>query len=83
MPAYLPDVARAVLPWAVNHTRRVARRYPLASLEDLWDETVTALLRASVHYRSDFPESDPQWRCHVDVQRVDDALQVAKSPPLL
>ena len=54
MPAYLPDVAREVLPWAVNHTRRVSRRYPLASLEDLWDETVTALLRASVHYRRDF-----------------------------
>ena len=34
----------------MNHTRRVSRRYPLASREDLWDETVTALVRAAVHY---------------------------------
>jgi L-aspartate oxidase len=32
-----------------------------------------------VHFRTDFPQVDPAWRCHVDLQRVDDAVQVSKS----
>jgi len=33
-----------------------------------------------VHYRTDFPASDPRWRCHIDLVRADDALQVSTSP---
>lgn len=29
-----------------------------------------------VHYRTDFPAQDDKWRCHVDLRRTDDALQV-------
>jgi len=33
-----------------------------------------------VHYRTDFPESDPRWHCHIDLQRADDSVQVSTSP---
>jgi DNA-directed RNA polymerase specialized sigma24 family protein len=49
VPGYLPAVARPVLPWARRHVARVARRYH-TSEDDLWDETVTALLRAAIYY---------------------------------
>jgi len=32
-----------------------------------------------VHYRTDFPKSDERWRCHVDLRRMDDAIQVSTS----
>lgn len=32
-----------------------------------------------VHYRSDFPNTDPAWRCHIDLRRVDDAIQLSKT----
>jgi Sigma-70 region 2 len=49
VPGYLPAIAHPVLPWARRHVARVARRYH-TGIDDLWDETITALLRASVHY---------------------------------
>jgi hypothetical protein len=49
VPAYIPTVVCPVLPWARRHVARVAARYQ-ASLDDLWDEAVTALLRAAVYY---------------------------------
>jgi hypothetical protein len=49
VPAYIPTVVCPVLPWARRHVARVAAHYQ-ASLDDLWDEAVTALLRAAVYY---------------------------------
>ena len=49
VPAYLPALVRPVLPWTRRHVARVAARYQ-ASRDDLWDEAVTALLRAAVYY---------------------------------
>ena len=42
-------MAVPLLPWARQHVTRVMRRYHLPP-HDLWDETITALIRASVHY---------------------------------
>jgi L-aspartate oxidase len=33
-----------------------------------------------VHYRTDFPETDPRWRCHVDLRRGGEGVQVATPP---
>ena len=33
-----------------------------------------------VHYRTDFPASDSQWRCHIDLIRADESIQVSTSP---
>jgi hypothetical protein len=49
VPGYLTASVRAVVPWARRHVARVAARYQ-ASLDDLWDETIAALVRASVSY---------------------------------
>jgi hypothetical protein len=49
VPSYLPDAAVALVPWARDHVSRVARRYN-ASRDELWDEALTALLRAALHY---------------------------------
>ena len=48
-PGYLPSPARSLLPWTRRHVARVAARYQ-ASLADLWDEALTGLLRASIHW---------------------------------
>jgi DNA-directed RNA polymerase specialized sigma24 family protein len=49
VPGYLPALVHPVVPWARRHVLRVARRYGLGPY-DLWDETIAALLRASVSY---------------------------------
>lgn len=49
VPGYLPELARAVIPWTRIHVAKTARRYPV-SLEDLWDESISALIRAALHY---------------------------------
>ena len=49
VPAYIPTVVCPVLPWARRHVAQVAARYQ-ASLDDLWDEAITAILRAAVYY---------------------------------
>jgi len=33
-----------------------------------------------VHYRQDYPHTDPEWRRHIDVRRADDDIQVATAP---
>lgn len=33
-----------------------------------------------VHYRTDFPQPDPHWQCHIDLVRTDDEMQVSTSP---
>src|SRR5215831_15811396 len=53
VPAYLPASVRRVLPWARQHLVRVCRRYRV-SRDDVWDEIIAALLRASLHH--DTPE---------------------------
>lgn len=50
VPSYVPPVALPLLPWARGHVRRVAARYGV-SRDDLWDEAITALLRASCHWQ--------------------------------
>jgi L-aspartate oxidase len=30
-----------------------------------------------VHYRGDFPDTDAQWRRHVDIRRVDESIQLS------
>ena len=50
VPAYLPARVRPVLPWTRHHVACVAVRYQ-ATLADLWDEALTALLRAAVYYQ--------------------------------
>jgi len=30
-----------------------------------------------VHYRTDFPQPDPQWCCHIDLTRCDSGIQVS------
>jgi DNA-directed RNA polymerase specialized sigma24 family protein len=50
VPAYLPAVVRPVLPWTRRHVARVSARYH-ASLDDLWDEALTGLLRTSIHWQ--------------------------------
>jgi L-aspartate oxidase len=32
-----------------------------------------------VHFRTDFPQPDSRWQCHIDLLRADDALQVSTS----
>ena len=51
VPAYLPARVRPVLPWTRRHVARVAVCCQ-ATLADLWDEALTALLRAAVYYQS-------------------------------
>lgn len=41
---------------------------------------VTRRESRGVHFRSDFPTLDPSWRCHIDLRRIDDGIQVATSP---
>ena len=48
VPAYVPPLVRAVLPWARQHVARVSARYGLA-IEDLWNEAIAALLRVAIH----------------------------------
>lgn len=35
-----------------------------------------------VHYRTDFPETEPEWRRHIDLLRADETIQVSTSPVL-
>jgi hypothetical protein len=46
----VPAEVRPVLPWTRRYVARVAVRYQ-ATLADLWDEALTALLRAAVYYQ--------------------------------
>jgi hypothetical protein len=50
VPGYLPAIGRPVLPWIRRHVTRVAARYA-ASQDDLWDEAVSAPVRASFHWQ--------------------------------
>jgi hypothetical protein len=43
-----------VLPWTRRHVARVAARYR-ASADDLWDEALTALIRAAVYFKPQDP----------------------------
>ncbi|MFO0837936.1 MAG: L-aspartate oxidase [Phycisphaerae bacterium] len=33
-----------------------------------------------VHFRTDFPTTDERWRCHLDLTRTEEGMQVAMSP---
>jgi len=50
VPAYVPGVVQPVLRWTRRHVAHVAARYR-ASLANLWDEALTGLLRASIHWQ--------------------------------
>jgi hypothetical protein len=49
VPSYLPPIALPVVPWTKHHVARLAKA-PNLNASDLWDEAVTALLRATVYY---------------------------------
>src|SRR5262249_13686367 len=49
VPAYLPELAKEQVRWTRRHVLRVSVRYGV-DLGDLWDESITALLRAALHY---------------------------------
>jgi len=50
VPPYLPPTARTLLPWARRYVATTARRSSL-SVDDAWDEAITALLRAAVYFQ--------------------------------
>src|SRR5262249_34958256 len=50
VPAYLPPATRALLPFARSSCRTAARRSHVP-VRDCWDDAVTALLRAALHFR--------------------------------
>src|SRR5215831_5010622 len=50
VPPYLPPPARTLLPWARRYVATTARRSSL-SVDDAWDEAITALLRAAVYFQ--------------------------------
>src|SRR5262249_48333643 len=50
VPGYVPAVVRPLLPWSRRLRTRVAARYGLG-VADLWDEGLTALLRAACHWQ--------------------------------
>src|SRR5262249_55898033 len=54
VPGYVPAEGRPVLPWTRHHVVRVAARYR-ASADDLWDEALTALIRAAVYSKPQDP----------------------------
>jgi hypothetical protein len=83
VPGYLPALARPVLPWARRHVARVARRYG-TSIDDLWDETVTALLRAAVYFKPTAGAFAPY--AHTAIHRACWRYvirQAAKRPPMV
>jgi hypothetical protein len=69
VPAYLPARVRPVLPWARRHAARVAVRYQ-ATLADLWDEALRALLRAAVYYQ---PQDATTYRSNRYTKPLPDA----------
>jgi len=50
VPGYTPAVVQPLLPWTRRHVSRVAARSG-SGIDDLWDEALTALLRAAVYYQ--------------------------------
>ena len=48
----MPDAS--ILPWTRRHVATVAAQYA-ASVDDLWDEAVTAILRALVYFQPQDP----------------------------
>jgi hypothetical protein len=54
VPNYVPAEVRPVLPWTRRHVERVTARYQ-ASRGDLWDEALTALIRAAVYFKPQDP----------------------------
>ena len=53
LPELLPDSARPLIEWTRRHVQRVTNRYPNVSVDDLWDEAITALIRASLYYKEE------------------------------
>src|SRR5262249_15698967 len=50
VPPYPPPPARPLPPWARRYVATTARRSSL-SVDDAWDEAITALLRAAVYFQ--------------------------------
>ena len=52
LPSYLPEIIRdtRMAHWAQQHVATVATRYRLGP-DDLWDEAITALIRAAAYYQ--------------------------------
>jgi hypothetical protein len=54
VPGYVPAEVCPVLRWTRRHVARVTARYQ-ASPDDLWDEALTALIRAAVYFKPQDP----------------------------
>jgi DNA-directed RNA polymerase specialized sigma24 family protein len=83
VPDYVPPLVRPVLPWARRHVAAVARRYGLG-VDDLWDETVTALLRATLSFKPDAGAFAPY--AHTAIHRACwryVVRQAVKRPPMV
>jgi DNA-directed RNA polymerase specialized sigma24 family protein len=82
VPDYMPPLVRPVVPWARRHVAAVARRYGLGQ-HDLWDETLTALLRAAIYYIPETGAFAPY--AHTAIHRACwryVVRQVARRPPM-
>lgn len=64
VPGSAPAVMRPLLPWTQRHIARVNTRYS-ANQDDLWDEALTALLRAAVYYNASAGAFGPYGRTAV------------------
>jgi hypothetical protein len=58
VPDYVPALVRPVLPWTRRHVERLTARCQ-ASRDDLWDEALTALIRAAVYFK---PQDPAEYR---------------------
>jgi len=60
LPSYLPDIVREtrMAHWAQRHVGTVAARYHLG-IDDLWDEAVTAPIRAAAYHKPELGPSGP------------------------
>jgi hypothetical protein len=62
VPGYLPPIARPLVSWMRQHVATVAARYTDTSLDELWDDAVSALLRAAVYHNADTGAFGPYAR---------------------
>ncbi len=68
----LDKVFDAPTAWETQNMLTVAQAITLAA--------ATRCESRGVHFRSDHPEPREAWRCHIDIRRAEDQLQVGREP---